>query len=204
MERPFPEQPGTPTDSLSPPMPSPTRDNDASNHGNGESSSNAGSGINSASPDQAQAKKAFGTRRAASNPALQRKLAQMALRLSPLVQITTGRVHPAFPRTLLAFWLLTEEQLDALAHFYHQRTPCQWTWQYPCPVPWPASWRTAGLTVEQKRRKLGRFIGLRGCETPIGELLRPEVAEAVGRTEDEIWAAAAAGGPRGASVAAGR
>ncbi|AEO54325.1 hypothetical protein MYCTH_2107070 [Thermothelomyces thermophilus ATCC 42464] len=189
MEHPFPQQPNTPTDSLSPSIPSPNYDDS-----NGDSN-NVDSSINT-SPDETR-KAAFGTRRAASNPAFQSKLAQMTLPLAPLVQLTTGQVHPAFPRTLLAFWLLTDEQLDSLAHFYHQRTPCQWTWQYPCPVPWPASWRTSGLTIEEKRRKLGRFIGLRGCETPIGELLDPEVAEAVGRTEEEIWGAARAASSRG-------
>lgn len=86
----------------------------------------------------------------------------MAVRLAPLVQLTTGAVHPDFPRTLLAFWLLTDAQLDSLAHFYHQRTPCAWTAQYPCPVSWPP-----GLGIEEKRRKLGRFIGLRGCDSPV-------------------------------------
>ncbi|KAK4099793.1 hypothetical protein N658DRAFT_498040 [Parathielavia hyrcaniae] len=119
----------------------------------------------------------------------------MSLRLAPLVQLTTGRVHPSFPRTLLAFWLLTEPELDALAHFYHQRTPCAWTAQYPCPVSW-----AAGLVVEEKRRKLGRFIGLRGCETPVvvnngGGLGDDDVdmmdvdggvVEMVGRSEEEI------------------
>ncbi|KAK3299013.1 uncharacterized protein B0H64DRAFT_386880 [Chaetomium fimeti] len=109
----------------------------------------------------------------------------MSLQLAPLVQLTTGTIHPAFPRTLLAFWLLTDDQLDALAHFYHQRTPCRWTRQYPCPVAWPP-----GLGLEEKRRKLGRFIGLRGCETPIGELIERGVVEVLGRTEAEILEAA--------------
>ncbi|KAK4192710.1 origin recognition complex subunit 3 N-terminus-domain-containing protein [Podospora australis] len=103
----------------------------------------------------------FGPRRAAHNPAFEAKLQQMALRLAPLVQLTTGTVHPDFPQSLLCFWLLTDDQLDSLAHFYHQRTPSQWTTQYPCPVYWPP-----GLTLEEKRRKLGKFIGLRGCDTP--------------------------------------
>lgn len=29
-------------------------------------------------------------------------------------------------------------------------------------MSWPS-----GLTIEEKRRKIGRFIGLRGCESPI-------------------------------------
>jgi hypothetical protein len=108
----------------------------------------------------------------------------MSLQLAPLVQLTTGAIHPSFPRTLLAFWLLTDAELDSLAHFYHQRTPCVWTLQYPCPVSWPP-----GLSIEEKRRKLGRFIGLRGCETPVvvtGEELREGVVEMMERSEEEI------------------
>ncbi|KAG9240826.1 hypothetical protein BJ878DRAFT_264342 [Calycina marina] len=97
-----------------------------------------------------------------NNPALAAKIQQMALPLHPLVRLTTGKVHPAFPLTLLNFWLLTSSQLDELAHFYHQRTPSEWSSQYPCPVTWGR-----GLTLEEKRRKLGRFIGLGGCESPV-------------------------------------
>ena len=103
-----------------------------------------------------------------SNPVLEQKIKQMKLPLAPLVRLTTGQVHPAFPNTLLNFWLLTSDQLDELAHFYHQRTPSVFSSQYPCPVVWEK-----GLTIEDKRRKIGRFIGLRGCESPV-------------RTEEEI------------------
>ncbi|KAL1837433.1 hypothetical protein VTJ49DRAFT_3785 [Mycothermus thermophilus] len=106
------------------------------------------------------------TRRSTLSPAFRAKLSLMATRLAPLVQLTTGQVHPSFPRTVLAFWLLTDAELDDLAHFYHQRTPGPWTSQYPCPVAWPNKGR--GMSVEQKRRKMGRFIGLRGCESPVG------------------------------------
>lgn len=99
----------------------------------------------------------FGTKRTSRNKALFRKIQQMALPLAPLVQLTSGHVHPAFPSTLLNFWLLTDEQLDEIAQFYHQRSPCQWTRHYPCPISW-----AEGLTIEEKRRKIGKFIGLRG------------------------------------------
>lgn len=106
------------------------------------------------------------TRRAVKNPALDEKIRQMALPLAPLVQLTTGEVHEAFPGNLLAYWLLTDDQLEELAHFYHQRTPCVWTSHYPCPVPWRSD-----LPLETKRRRIGRFIGLRGCESPEPENL---------------------------------
>ncbi|EEU48428.1 uncharacterized protein NECHADRAFT_74556 [Fusarium vanettenii 77-13-4] len=124
-------------------------------------------------------------RRLAKNPGLQRKLAQMELPLAPLVQLTTGAIHPAFPTTVLKFWLLTDDQLESLAHFYHQRTPNPWTNQYPCPITWSSE-----LPLEEKRRKMGKFIGLRGCDSPI--LLKSEeeiLAEArrARLTEEEMW-----------------
>jgi hypothetical protein len=122
--------------------------------------------------------------RAARNPELQAKIAQMALPLAPLVRLTTGQVARVFPSTLLNFWLLTSEQCEELAHFYHQRTPCAWTREYPCPV----EWRT-DATLEEKRRKIGRFIGLRGCESPLRlrseEDIMREVRQARAREEDE-------------------
>ncbi|KAK0737605.1 hypothetical protein B0T21DRAFT_439528 [Apiosordaria backusii] len=127
------------------------------------------------------------SRRSHLSPSFQAKLHQMALQLAPLVQLTTGLIHPSFPSTLLNFWLLTESQLDELAHFYHQRTPSVYTSQYPCPVYWPSE----GMTIEDKRRKLGRFIGLRGCESPVrtdegeGEV-NEEVQEMMGWDEQRI------------------
>jgi len=122
--------------------------------------------------------------RSARNPEFQAKMAQMALPLAPLVRLTTGEVHPIFPSTLLNFWLLTSEQCDELAHFYHQRTPSVWTRHYPCSV----EWRT-DATLEEKRRRIGRFIGLMGCDTPVRvqseeEIMR-EVKDAARRSEDD-------------------
>lgn len=110
----------------------------------------------------------FSTRRTTRNKELDKKIQQMALPLAPLVQLTSGHVHPSFPSTLLNFWLLTDAQLDELAQFYHQRSPCQWTRHYPCPISW-----AEGLTLEEKRRKIGKFIGLRGVSfsTPFTFLL---------------------------------
>lgn len=128
----------------------------------------------------------FIQRRLAKNPELRHKLDQMALNLSPLVQITTGRVHPAFPRTVLQFWLLTDQQLEELAHFYHQRTPSYLTSHYPCPVNWSSE-----LSLEDKRRKMGRFIGLRGCESPVWLKTEEEIAEEARQAriaeEEDMW-----------------
>ncbi|XXG94653.1 hypothetical protein Hte_000910 [Hypoxylon texense] len=130
----------------------------------------------------------IGHRRAANkSSAFQAKLEQMALPLAPLVQLTTGEIHPSFPGTLLNFWLLTDAELEALAHFYHQRTPCRWTFHYPCPIAW-----SSDMPLEEKRRRIGRFIGLRGCETPIRVRPEREVEEEARAArardeEEEIW-----------------
>lgn len=99
-------------------------------------------------------------RRTGRNPVLEAKLRQMALPLAPLVQLTTGQVHPDFPSMLVNYWLLTGAQMDSLAEFYHQRIPCEWTRHYPCPITWGEA-----LTLEEKRRKIGKFIGLRGVSS---------------------------------------
>ncbi|CZS91092.1 uncharacterized protein RAG0_01870 [Rhynchosporium agropyri] len=108
------------------------------------------------------------------NPALDAKIRQMALPLAPLVRLTTGEVHPIFPSTLLNFWLLTSSQCDELAHFYHQRTPSIYSTHYPCPVEWRSD-----ATLEEKRRRIGRFIGLRGCESPMRILTEEEIRRGV-------------------------
>ncbi|KAI0164783.1 hypothetical protein GGR57DRAFT_450558 [Xylariaceae sp. FL1272] len=128
----------------------------------------------------------LGERRAASNAAFRQKLDQMALPLAPLVQLTTGEVHPAFPNTLLNFWLLTDSQLEDLASHYDQRTPNRYTQHYPCPINW-----SSDMSLEEKRRKIGRFIGLRGCESPIRVRTEAEILEDARRArvaeEDDMW-----------------
>jgi len=125
-------------------------------------------------------------RRIATNPAFAHKLSQMRLCLSPLVQVNTGWVHPAFPQSVLHFWLLTDSQLEGLASFYHQRTPSTLSRQYPCPIKWRSD-----LPLEEKRRKIGRFIGLRGCESPIILKTEEEIAEEARmarlREDEEMW-----------------
>lgn len=103
---------------------------------------------------------------------LQAKLRDLSHPLAPLVQITTGYIHPAFPRLLLSFWLLTSDELDSLMEFYHQKGDSARMRDYPLPVGWEE-----GMPLERKRRRFGRFIGLRGCESPVkdsfGEELGP-------------------------------
>lgn len=131
-------------------------------------------------------KNSLKNRRIARRPELKRKLRDMAIELSPLVQITTGHIHPSFPRKMLQFWLLTDRQLEDMAHFYHQRTPSTWSSHYPCPVTW-----NSNLSLEEKRRKIGKFIGLRGCDTPVWLKSEDEIAKEARQAriadEEEMW-----------------
>ncbi|CAL8575423.1 hypothetical protein XPA_001346 [Xanthoria parietina] len=127
---------------------------------------------------------------------LRRKLTHLATPLAPLLSITSGTIHPSFPATILHYHLLTSTQLDALAHHYHQRTPCAASLFYPNPVVgrWnlvPSASENANANanakkrrrgdirvlgmdgdgngnegLEERRRRFGRFMGLRGCESP--------------------------------------
>ena len=97
------------------------------------------------------------------NLQLRRRIAHLASPLHPLLSVATGKPHPAFPKTLLSYHLLTELQLDDLAHFYHQRTPTGFSFAYPAPVI--TRWTRDG-DISDKRRRFGRFVGLRGCESP--------------------------------------
>lgn len=96
---------------------------------------------------------------------LRRHIDHLSLSLFPLLSINTGGPHQAFPKTLLHYHILTEEQLDSLAHFYHQSTPSEFSLAYPAPIVY--RWNSKAH-VEDKRRRFGRFVGLRGCESPDG------------------------------------
>lgn len=95
---------------------------------------------------------------------LRDKLRDLSYPLSPLVQITTGYIHPAFPRMILNYYLLTSDELDSLMEFYHQKGNSEYMYEYPLPVGWEE-----GMDLERKRRRFGRFIGLRGCDSPVEE-----------------------------------
>lgn len=116
---------------------------------------------------------------AASRLLFKRHLDHLQLALHPLLSVASGRTHPSFPRSILSYHLLTESQLDELAHFYHQRTPNALSLSYPAPVV--MRWEKAAQ-IEDKRRRFGRFIGLRGCESP--RLLGPG-GEDLGLPEEE-------------------
>lgn len=104
-------------------------------------------------------------------PTFLHALKHLSSPLAPLVSITTGLPHPDFPRTLLAYHLLTSSQLDDIARHYHQVwPPLPETSGYPIQVrAWVGTRREGELDIETKRRRLGRFMGLRGCESPVGD-----------------------------------
>lgn len=184
------------------------------------------------------------------NSALAKKIATLQLRLAPLVPLPSGPPHPAFPKTLMAFHLLTENELDSIAHYYHQSTPGPWSNHYPAPMNWdkdflarPTEEETAATlrratrrlsqdekvwlgelmkTVEDlqapapppllsssqgegernpyaglsdkdririKRRKVGKFIGLVGMETPVEEIagrIQASLDRAIERSREEL------------------
>ncbi|KAL2831840.1 hypothetical protein BDW59DRAFT_157797 [Aspergillus cavernicola] len=107
------------------------------------------------------------------HPTFKNTIAYFSHRLHPLVSVSTGLTHPDFPKTILSLHLLTEAQLNSLALHYHQvYPPMPETYQYPLPItPWMVAngyLRDMGGGVAMKRRRFGRFIGLRGCESPVG------------------------------------
>ncbi|KAK3113288.1 hypothetical protein LTR53_009572 [Teratosphaeriaceae sp. CCFEE 6253] len=185
------------------------------------------------------------------NSTLAKKIATLQLTLAPLVPLPSGAPHPAFPSTLMAFHLLTEAELDSIAHYYHQSTPGPWSESYPASMNWdkdflakpaatiaaatsprhsrrlsvqekefisdllktvedlrhpvlpsqpeiedeatPAKNPYAGLTDKEririKRRKVGKFIGLVGMETPAEEIagrIQASLDRAVERSREEL------------------
>ncbi|KAK6433120.1 hypothetical protein LTR95_010699 [Oleoguttula sp. CCFEE 5521] len=177
--------------------------------------------------------------------ALAAKIATLQLQLAPLVPLPSGPPHPAFPKTLLAFHLLTEDELDRIAHHYHQSTPGPWTMHYPAVMNWDKDFLArptkrgsredngkeerrlsqveiefveglmeaapeprvlsstpsaasssnpyAGLSdkdrIRIKRRKVGKFIGLVGMDTPVEEIagrIQASLERAVEASREEL------------------
>lgn len=104
--------------------------------------------------------------------------------LHPLVSSTTGRPHPDFPATLLAYHLLTASQLDSLAvHFHQVWPPVPATSWYPIRIaPWIGTPEEKDVDLTTKRRRFGQFIGLKGCYGPAAESGFGGNGHALGRT----------------------
>lgn len=101
-------------------------------------------------------------KRVKGNPELETKISHLQLDLHPLVPLPAGDPHPAFPATLLAYHLLTEQELDDIAHYYHQSTPSIWTHQYPACMNWDKEWLNAS---KQRRRSSIVSLSRRQCVT---------------------------------------
>ena len=151
------------------------------------------------------------------HPEFPNRLQYLSRRLLPILSLSTGTPHPSFPRTILAYHLLTAQELNDMAHYYHQRTPCRLTFEYPVSVDWdPATAANQAMIargeisseqVAQMRRRFGRFIGLRGCNSPtmeqaqdpeeIRRRLEREWIEGLRRQEEEDAVRRKFGGRRG-------
>ncbi|ORY09454.1 hypothetical protein BCR34DRAFT_487227 [Clohesyomyces aquaticus] len=121
------------------------------------------------------------------NPKLAAKIAQMRLTIAPIVHVLSGQSPPEFPSTMLELFLLTEDQLDAMAHYYSQVTPDGFTFNYPQTMDWnrPLLGKPEPGEIGDERcrlsdyerlrikmRMFARFIGMRGADTPQWEYER--------------------------------
>lgn len=98
-------------------------------------------------------------------------LRHLSSQLWPLVNCETGLQHPDFPPNMLAYNLLTSEQVDNLARHFHQvYPPVPATFNYPVHItPWIGTAEEKTIDLPTRVRRLGRFFGLRGCEEGGGE-----------------------------------
>ncbi|KAJ5731401.1 uncharacterized protein N7483_005909 [Penicillium malachiteum] len=104
------------------------------------------------------------------HPDFRRLIEILSQPLHPLRSCTSNQAPANFPKTLFAWQVLTHEQLDGLARFFHQTSPpTSETKNYPLPIdkPWVGPKADPSVTVETKRLRFGRFIGLKGCESPL-------------------------------------
>lgn len=137
-----------------------------------------------------------------------------ATELVPLISVRTGEAHPDFPSSLLQYHLLTHDQLDSLARHYHQTIDAgNERWDYPYPIAWGKVWcgnnpapttslsnqsRRHLVDLNTKRRRFGRFIGLKVESSPVQspreaqeqgeslvERMEREWRESLRRVEDE-------------------
>jgi hypothetical protein len=131
-------------------------------------------------------------------PSLPQKISQMRLKIAPIVHVETGHPPPQFPFTMLQLFLLTEDQLDAMACYYSQSTHSALTHCYPQTMDWNSNFLTKDESIpavcrlseherlKVKMRMFAKFIGLR-AETPNWERERQvEILKAnIDRSIDE-------------------
>ncbi|EAW15154.1 uncharacterized protein ACLA_058110 [Aspergillus clavatus NRRL 1] len=120
-----------------------------------------------------------------THPSFHSVLRHLQTPLCPLVSSTTGLQHPDFPKTLLAYHLLTSQQLDDLARHFHQVwPPLPATISYPVMIrAWIGTEDEDMVDLQTKRRRFGHFIGLRGCESPTVTERRGSLSISIQETE---------------------
>ncbi|CRG92089.1 hypothetical protein PISL3812_09144 [Talaromyces islandicus] len=103
------------------------------------------------------------------SPKFKATIEHFSKKLAMLVSVTSGEAHPDAPRSILAYHLLTNQQLDDIARHYHQVwPPLPESFEYPKMVPpWIGTESEDTTDIATKRRRIGRFIGMRGCESPV-------------------------------------
>jgi hypothetical protein len=89
------------------------------------------------------------------SPALAEKIATMRLKICPIVSLIWGQPPDHFPGTMLQLWLLTEAQLDSMAHFYSQSTPDEFTSLYPRAMKWDKYFLSAEIPRDSMHKKSG-------------------------------------------------
>ena len=82
--------------------------------------------------------------------------------LQPLVSCTTGHTHEHFPPNVLAYHLLTSNQLNDLAFHFHQVwPPISETFNYPIQMlTWIGTGDEEQEVLKSRRSRFGKFIGL--------------------------------------------
>ncbi|QKX54134.1 uncharacterized protein TRUGW13939_01218 [Talaromyces rugulosus] len=103
------------------------------------------------------------------SPQFKPTIEHFSKKLAVLVSVTSGEAHPDAPQSILAFHLLTNQQLDDIARHYHQVwPPMPESFEYPKMIPaWIGTESEDTTDIATKRRRIGRFIGMRGCESPV-------------------------------------
>ncbi|EKV17448.1 Arabinanase/levansucrase/invertase [Penicillium digitatum] len=96
-------------------------------------------------------------------------LRHLSSHLWPLVNCETGLEHLDFPRNMLAYNLLTSEQVDNLARHFHQvYPPVPATFNYPTYItPWIGTSEETTIDLPTRIKRMGKFFGLRGCEEDV-------------------------------------
>jgi hypothetical protein len=140
---------------------------------------------------------------ATRSPSLVQKISQMRLKIAPIVHVETGHPPPQFPFTMLQLFLLTEDQLDAMARYYSQSAPSALTHCYPQTMDWNSPFLTKDESIppvcrlsdferlKVKMRMFAKFIGLR-AETPNWErerqveILKANIARSIDEEERQL------------------